>query len=266
VTPAPAAVLVVAHPGHELRIHGWLERTRPRVHVLSDGSGRTGRSRLHGTESLLARAGCERGRIFGRFTDAGFYAAVLGGRHACFVEVAEQLADALCEERVDWVVADACQGYNPAHDVAAALAQTAAVLARVRSGRRIRCYDFPLVGPPAAYAGAPLWGALELRLTPAEFERKLAAAGAFPELAGEVTAAMAEGIDAFRVECLGPIRPRAGGSTPAEQPPYYERYGERQHAAGLYPEVLRFREHVLPLGQALRRHVLAAMQWKRCRS
>ena len=30
--------LFVAHPGHELRIYGWLERARPQVHVLTDGS------------------------------------------------------------------------------------------------------------------------------------------------------------------------------------------------------------------------------------
>ena len=33
------AVLVVAHPGHELRVHGWLELARPTVCILTDGSG-----------------------------------------------------------------------------------------------------------------------------------------------------------------------------------------------------------------------------------
>lgn len=31
------AALVVAHPGHELRVYGWLEQARPRVFVLTDG-------------------------------------------------------------------------------------------------------------------------------------------------------------------------------------------------------------------------------------
>ena len=35
--------LFVAHPGHELCVHGWLEIARPKVFVLTDGSGRSGR-------------------------------------------------------------------------------------------------------------------------------------------------------------------------------------------------------------------------------
>ena len=35
--PTGSAVLVVGHPGHELRLHRWLELRRPRVHVLEPG-------------------------------------------------------------------------------------------------------------------------------------------------------------------------------------------------------------------------------------
>jgi hypothetical protein len=53
----PAAALVVAHPGHELRVHHWLELTRPFVIVLTDGSGHSGQSRLASTTRVLAAAG-----------------------------------------------------------------------------------------------------------------------------------------------------------------------------------------------------------------
>ena len=36
------AALIVAHPGHELRVHHWMELARPLVLVLTDGSGRQG--------------------------------------------------------------------------------------------------------------------------------------------------------------------------------------------------------------------------------
>jgi len=49
--------LIIAHPGHELRVHHWLEKTRPLVFVLTDGSGRTAQSRLHSTTRILERAG-----------------------------------------------------------------------------------------------------------------------------------------------------------------------------------------------------------------
>src|SRR5262249_34481437 len=42
-----------AHPGHEVRLHGWLEMVRPEVFILTDGSGATGQSRLNATTTLL---------------------------------------------------------------------------------------------------------------------------------------------------------------------------------------------------------------------
>src|SRR4051794_29308473 len=55
--PRGRAALVVAHPGHELRVHGWIEAVRPLVHVLTDGSGSSGRSRLESTRRVLGPTG-----------------------------------------------------------------------------------------------------------------------------------------------------------------------------------------------------------------
>jgi hypothetical protein len=40
----------------------------------------------------------------------------------------------------------------------------------------------------------------------------------------------------------------------AGEVPYYETYGEQRVAAGAYDRVLRFREHLLPLADALWDH------------
>jgi hypothetical protein len=71
--PSPAA-LVVAHPGHELRVHRWLEIARPLVFVITDGSG-SGRSRIRSTTDLLATAGS----IMGAFTDQEINRLMLNG-------------------------------------------------------------------------------------------------------------------------------------------------------------------------------------------
>jgi len=71
--------LVIAHPGHELRVHGWLEKARPLVFVLTDGSGRSGLPRLNSTRKVLLDAGAKTGPIFGRFTDAETYASIPRG-------------------------------------------------------------------------------------------------------------------------------------------------------------------------------------------
>src|SRR5436309_1960907 len=69
--------LLIAHPGHELRIHGWLERARPLTFVLTDGSGSDGRPRLQSTADVLARVGARPGGVFGRLSDSAFYQALL---------------------------------------------------------------------------------------------------------------------------------------------------------------------------------------------
>src|SRR4051794_37292284 len=84
--------LLVAHPGHEIHVHGWLETTRPIVYVLTDGSGRSGRSRLKSTTRLLAAAGARPGVIYGRFADRALYEAVLRRDTALFRELAAELA------------------------------------------------------------------------------------------------------------------------------------------------------------------------------
>src|SRR5260370_411620 len=74
---AKGAALVIAHPGHELRVHHWLERARPVTFVLTDGSGHTDRSRLAATTAILERAGATRGAIYGAMSDRELYQAIL---------------------------------------------------------------------------------------------------------------------------------------------------------------------------------------------
>src|SRR6185436_1441495 len=98
-----ASALIVAHPGHELRVHGWLERERPLVCVLTDGSGHSGVSRLPSTLRVLRRAGARPGPVFGRFTDRALYEVLLGGRIEILASVACELAKVLATEHVERV-------------------------------------------------------------------------------------------------------------------------------------------------------------------
>jgi hypothetical protein len=55
---------------------------------------------------------------------------------------------------------------------------------------------------------------------------------------------------AFKTEWLRPARSRLS-SYEFSETPHYELYGERQVAAGHYENVIRYRQHVLPVVQAL---------------
>jgi hypothetical protein len=277
IVRAEKSFLFIAHPGHELCVHGWLEKARPRVFVLTDGSGRSGRSRVDSTTKVLRRAGAEPGPIYGRFTDLRIYRALLDRDFSLFLSVVEEFAEALVGGEAEAVAGDAVEGFNPTHDVCRMMINAAAEVAGRVGGRRVANRDFLLIGRhntcPERLRDRATW----LRLDDDAFERKLEAARSFHELRGEVDAALeggplalrqypelaggltvnynSSGGEAYRIECLRPADERLARADFAAQPPFYERYGERRVAEGRYRRAIRYREHILPLAEALRDYV-----------
>jgi hypothetical protein len=232
--------LVVAHPGHELRVFGWLLGERPRVYVLTDGSTRTARSRIASTTALVERARATLGTPYATLTDANIYEALLDENLDALVRVGDELADDLVAHGITRVVADAAEGYNPAHDLCRILVN----LAVRRLGPHADTYEFPLMGRPDVPVVADRSRALRLTLDDATFARKLAEARAYPEMQWELDMAVGSvGTEAFRVECLWSVDPDADVVPPTD-PPYYELYGRHQVSAGVYTRAIGYREHV----------------------
>ena len=273
--PLSRAVLVIAHPGHELRVHGWVETVRPSVWVLTDGSGRSQCSRIDSTTRIIAAAGANAGPIYGDLTDTQLYAAVLDLNHQQFIQIVDMLADDLVRDEVEYVVGDAAEGYNPAHDICRLIINAAVTIARCKSKRTIGNYEFSLVGADSGYHFET--GAMSLNLDNESLNRKLYALGHYPELRAEVEAALNGGGSVglqqhpelarragfqtrtehnLRREILRPVNRNGGRSQNGNGTrPFYEEYGETRVAAGHYRRVLRYREHVMPLASALDRHV-----------
>jgi hypothetical protein len=254
-TPEIRAALIVAHPGHELLVHSWLERARPRVFVLTDGSGRSNQSRLNSTTKIINQAGATRGRIYGRLTDLSVYSAILNHDFALFTKLATELSEALVDDETDYVVGDAVEGYNPTHDVCRLVINAAIEVASRARGHRLANLDFLVIRQPSACRKTIHAGANCLRLDEDAFARKMAAARGYTELKAEVDAALSRTpVDAFRVECLHPVDSAGGSQRFLEEPPLYEHYGEKQVLAGYYAQVVRYREHIAPLAEALSRY------------
>ncbi|MCA1817294.1 MAG: hypothetical protein LC746_13045 [Acidobacteria bacterium] len=269
------SALVVAHPGHQVRLHGWLGLSRPHVFVLTDGSGRSGLSRLDATTEYLAGLGIEPGRIYGQHTDRAIYRRILDRDLDFFIALAEQLAESLAASRVRFVAGDAAEGYNSIHDICR-LVVDAAVEMLNRGGGGAVSFDYPVINRPDDCPEELREASVWLRLDDQTFSRKIDAARTYyPELFEEVQIALGaaaaagpmrdyfelngagggEGIEAFRVECLRPaVAARADRAVPGAKP-FYELHGERQVAAGLYDHVIRYREHVAPIAERLWRYV-----------
>ena len=251
--PDGRAALVIAHPGHELRVYGWMNIARPQVFVLTDGSGRQGASRLPATANILAQSEIEPGEIYGRFTDVELYREILSRNFGLFLDLAQTLADALVNRQVDYVVSDAIEGYNPAHDVCRLIVDAAAETASRIANRPIASYDTLLARGFSDDSMATPPASVRIELDDDLLARKLRAVHEYSELAAEVHRILErEGKDCLRTEYLREVRRGELDGTFLTRPPYYEQYGEKQVAAGFYSEVLRYRDHVHPLAEALR--------------
>jgi hypothetical protein len=260
--------LIIAHPGHELMLFGWMEENRPVVSVLTDGSGRKGSSRLSSTLKVLRETGAEPGELVG-LTDHQFYAAVLDGNPDLFVGLAVRLGDMLSQQRPPYVAGDAREGFNPTHDICAMIV-AAAVARAQRNGVAIDNLKFFLFEPHERHAEAARREGICHVLSEEQVRRKIAAAHAYPELAGEVEWAFSgkspkvlesypqlasifdaaiDGINerSFATECLLP----AGTVPPDGGRPFYEMYAERLAADGVYEQAIGYRRHVQPIEHAL---------------
>lgn len=290
------AALVVAHPSHELRVHGWLEQARPYVCILTDGAGRSGEPRLSRTSEVLARVGATQGVMYGRLTDLDVYAAILRGDSELFAGLVEELAQAFVTEQIDYVVGDAAEGYSVAHDICRVMIGAAVERAKQEHDHHVANFDFAVVGAsPETLENEDI----RVELDEDAYTRKVSAALAYtPKLANDVEAALngapfqgirrfsepqlagqvdvelsasvleelesrpllkaqlrdiVEGVplDAFRVECLRAVDNQMGTHW-TNGPLFYELYGDKLVAAGRYKKAIYYREHMLPLAEAIR--------------
>lgn len=252
------ALFFAAHPGHELRLFGWLRSARPTVCFLTDGSGSDGTPRLERTDALLAGLGAVPGPLYGVASDRVVYAALLGKDIPVFTELARRLGALLRSGNYSAIVGDAAEGYNPSHDVARMLVDAAVAIARA-GGVHVDNYAFPLVGHPQKPPPACAAGPQPIRLDEATLDEKIETARAYARAAGGVLVSEVDeaierfGLDAFRAEQLFV----AGSGAQLEavfdtERPFYETYGEQQVAAGRYSYVIRWDEHVRPIATALR--------------
>jgi hypothetical protein len=233
-------VLIVAHPGHELRLFNWMERERPLVFILSDGSGGAQRSRLDYSVSTIRAAGATVIAGCGQRSDREWYAAILAGDSSAFMKTADAIAAAALTAHAPLVVSDAADGYNPLHDLCQAIGS--AVTTRITSDARPPTF---LVSPATAKAMGTL--SIEWKLENEARQRKHLAVSAYAPLAQEAAQLLAEEPDALYTERF--LVPTF--SWPENWTPEWEAFGRKRVNEGRFAVPITYRDHVLPIAKIL---------------
>ncbi len=243
---------MIGHPGHELRIHHWLEKNQPTVFVLTNGAGEAGDNRIHESARVIRRAGAMRGPWFGQLSDREIYEIILAGDAGPLIERTVALIDFLSARPCDVVVGDMIEGYNPTHDLCRCMINAAVEVTTMRESYSPLNLAFALTGHPDEPGACNAAPSRILRLDAGALDRKWAVADRYLALQDEVKSAREEfGRDAFAREQF--FEADALGESPPTNPPYYEEYGSRQVDKGRYTEVLRYREHLQPLVKSIHR-------------
>jgi hypothetical protein len=231
---AAGAVLIVAHPGHELLLHRWMEINRPTVFVLTDGSGSRGRPRTATSREIVTNTSSRCGAVFGERPDDEWYQAVLDGDASRFLDVAEQMRSDLIEIP-QIIVVDAIEHYNPMHDLAAAVA---IALARRTGVHELLCYPIER----ETFGRQPF---MTIELTEAELNRKQEAARSYLELAREVE--VYEQRPSLRSETLFSLNASSAFAEVLRSRPFYESFGAQRVEQGRFQQLITYRDHVRPL-------------------
>lgn len=233
--------LVLAHPGHELRIFGLLEKFKPVTHLLTQGSRSSTFSRITHSNHLLSEVGATPGDLWGAIDDRGFYQKVMTREIEPFHRWIDTLRDSFVTSARHmplYVVIDGFQFYNVAHDLTHLMARIAILEARAL-GADICCMTFETVPSDWGASAKYLRVATQLRLSDREFAVKLAWIDKMPDLAEEALNIIAhEGVASLQTEILFHppeldfILARPDFVTP------YEIFGHQRVTQGLYKTVL----------------------------
>jgi hypothetical protein len=233
-------VLIVAHPGHELRLFNWMERERPLVFILSDGSGGAQSSRLDYSVSTIRAAGATMIEGSGQRSDREWYAAILAGDISAFTKTADAITAAALTAHAPLVVSDAADGYNPLHDLCQAVGS--AVVARIAGDARL-----PMLLVSPATANAMGTESIEWKLENEAARRKHLAMSAYTPLVQEAAQLLAEAPDALSRERL--LVPTF--DWPENWTPEWEAFGRKRVNEGRFAAPITYRDQVLPIAKAL---------------
>ncbi|MGZ4808629.1 MAG: hypothetical protein ACXVH7_06385 [Thermoanaerobaculia bacterium] len=250
--PAVSRLIVTGHPNHELAIFGFLQRTRPRLLFLTDGGSQ---ARIDESQQALQSVGLLDDATFLGWSEQTLYDALLSGDMAVIGRLVTEVRRAMRACRLQQVVCESIELYNPLHDITLPI-----VMAAAAGLSEIEIVEFPLI----AQVPAPDERYRVQRFPAGRHRVHLSLEGS--ELAAKLHArdhyfvslrrTMSDVLDSVSAETAGvEFFAPATDELPIPGRDHalrYERRGRLLHDQGKVDEVITFSDHFVPVVQALR--------------
>ncbi|MBK8500857.1 MAG: hypothetical protein IPL46_00885 [Saprospiraceae bacterium] len=246
------SALIMGHPGHELRVYKFMELYKPRVYILTDGSGHNGSSRVYNTRRIISDTGSTPSEFMGVFTDVELYELILSNEFTKIKDLMDQLSEDLINHQIDLVFGDAIEGFNPTHDLCRYLINAIVGIIENKLRRKVNNFDFLLDGAPEGSPNDPEDGSVTMDLNPDEMERKISASRKYTEIEKDVTRLInRHGVSSFRRETLRQVQNLHELKGWTSDQPFYEIHGRDRVRSGSYEQIITYQGHMKPLGEKL---------------
>lgn len=159
--------LAIAHPGHELRLHGFLEQAKPFVFILTDNSEATGQDMMWDSIKAIDRATKQGMNITpanmkSEFLRKAFKYSIQEGdkkvhlkdsmiqyevenmRTEFFNDYTDWMAQKLIQYKINYLVCDATESWHLSHEVMRMLADIAIMKVKQKTDDDIQLLDFAI--------------------------------------------------------------------------------------------------------------------------
>jgi hypothetical protein len=239
-------LLIIGHPGHELRAFKFIKDYKPDAVIITDGSGSQHSSRIANSIKILDSLGSRCINLFNPFTDKEIYDFILNENIRAIGKIRDKILNEVLTQGYDLLIGDALEGFNPTHDLCRYIINSV-----VKNAIKNISYKLDSVSSNKSNLISDE-SVFNFFLSEKEFNEKYTAALNYPELQFELDKAIQlYGKDAFmneEYEVVEDIEMISNWSTPY---PFYENYGKEKVRDGIYQHSIEFEKHMKPIAMAL---------------
>lgn len=151
--------LSIAHPGHEVRLYGFIEQTKPFIYILTDGGDPVKIKKMYEYLGSIYRDTRDKRDVFYmverkpekdqqaaneslELKDYEIIDDLQAGRTGVFEFYIKKMANSFIFNKIDYVVVDPAEEYDAVHDINRVLTDAAIELVKLKTGKEITVFDF----------------------------------------------------------------------------------------------------------------------------